>query len=359
MRYGQLIGLVLSALLFGVVASCQSGSSVDPVQPEPPVVPFQTTPYAWKKPANFPNPVYDFANNPLTQQGVALGKELFYDDQLSVNGTVSCAFCHQQSSAFAHTDHALSHGVNDKIGTRNNLGLQNLAFYRTFFWDGAQTDLDLVPIAPIENPVEMGHNLKMLLDNLRKGGKYRPLFKEAFGTDSISTDRFLKALSQFMLTMVSANSRYDKYVRQEASGTLTTDELAGLTLFKQECATCHAGELFTDQSFRNNGLSRAANQDEGRATVTAQPEDRFKFKVPSLRNVERTPPYMHDGRFWTLEAVLNHYATGVQDVPELDPALRTNDKPGIPLTDTEKRQLTAFLRTLTDTEYLTDRRFSN
>ncbi len=369
LRYGRLLGLALSALLFGIVASCQSDSSVgvDSVAPAPgnPPVVFQARPYAWKKPTNFPEPVYDFAKNPLTEEGIALGKELFYDAQLSVNGTVSCAFCHQQSSAFAHTDHALSHGVNDKIGTRNNLGLQNLAFYRTFFWDGAQLNLDTVPIAPIENPVEMGHNLGNLLTNLRKGGKYQPMFKDAFGTDSITTDRFLKALSQFMLTMVSANSRYDKYVRNEAGastapadGTLTADELAGLTLFKQKCATCHAGELFTDQSFRNNGLSRAANQDEGRSLITLKPEDKFKFKVPSLRNVDRTSPYMHDGRFWTLDDVLNHYAGNVQDVPELDPVLRSNGKPGIPLTNTEKRQIIAFLRTLTDTQYLSDRRFS-
>lgn len=360
MRRWKLLGLFISAGLFGAVVSCQPDSPSgggDPIKPDvPKPVDYKTTPYVWQKPANFPDPLYNFAKNPMTVEGVELGRTLFYDDALSVNGTVSCGFCHQQGSAFAHTDHALSHGVNDKIGTRNNLSLQNLAFYRTFFWDGGVSDLDLVPIAPIENPVEMGHNLGALLTNLRKSPKYAALFKTAYGTDSITTERFLKSLSQFMLTMVSANSRYDKYARKEAGGELTADEQAGLTLFKQKCAACHSGELFTDQMFRNNGLSRAANRDEGRSLVTLRPEDKYLFKVPSLRNVDRSPPYMHDGRFQTLEQVLNHYASGVQDVPELDPALRTNSVPGVSLTDTEKKQIVAFLRTLTDFDYVNDRR---
>ncbi len=362
MKRLQLIGFLLSAALFGAVVSCQSGGSEGvppvPVKPDtkPPVV-YQTTPYPWKKPANFPEPIYNFANNPLTLEGVALGRALFYDDMLSVNGTVSCGFCHQQPAAFAHPDHALSHGVNDQIGTRNNLGLQNLAFYKSFFWDGGVSDLDLLPIAPIENPVEMAHSMPNLLNAVRQSAKYRPLFQSAFGSDSITTARFLKALSQFMLTMVSATSKYDKYVRKEAGGELTTDELAGLNLFQQKCSSCHTGELFTDQSFRNNGLSRALNQDIGRYGITLRDEDRFRFKVPSLRNVVRTPPYMHDGRFGTLDDVLNHYTT-LQDVPELDPALRPNGKPGVSLTDPEKKQIIAFLNTLTDNAYVADRQFS-
>lgn len=360
MRCWKLVGLFVSAGLFGAVASCQPGSSAgggDPIRPDVPTpVVYKTTPYVWQKPANFPDPLYDFARNPMTLEGVELGRTLFYDDALSANGTISCGFCHQQGSAFAHTDHALSHGINDKTGTRNNLSLQNLAFYRQFFWDGGVSDLDLLPIAPIENPVEMGQNMGGLLEKLRKSTKYRPLFKTVYGTDSITTERFLKSLSQFMLTMVSANSRYDKYARKEAGGELIPDELAGLSLFKQKCATCHAGELFTDQTFRNNGLSRATNRDEGRSLVTARPEDKYRFKVPSLRNVDRSPPYMHDGRFQTLEQVLDHYAGGMQDVPELDPALRTDGKPGVRLTDPEKKKIIQFLRTLTDFEYISDRR---
>lgn len=365
MRGWNLIGLLVSMSLFGVVASCQTGSSSgggDPIKPDVPTpVVYKTTPYVWQKPANFPDPVYNFSKNPMTIEGVELGRMLFYDDALSADGTISCGFCHQQGSAFAHTDHALSHGINDKIGTRNNLSLQNLAFYRSFFWDGGVSDLDLVPIAPIENPVEMGHNLGALLANLRKNPKYPPRFKTAYGTDSVTTERFLKSLSQFMLTMVSANSRYDRYARKEAGGELNPDELAGLTVFKQKCASCHAGELFTDQQYRNNGLSRVTpnserQPDEGRSLITLRPEDKYLFKVPSLRNVDRSPPYMHDGRFQTLEEVLNHYASGVQDVPELDPALRTNGKTGITLTDTEKKQIITFLRTLTDVNYVSDRR---
>lgn len=363
MHRWQFIGLWVSVMLFGAVVSCQSGGGTDAVTPTHPdpskPVEYQPTPYPWKKPANFPDPVYNFSKNPLTLEGVALGRALFYDDLLSVNGTVSCAFCHQQGAAFAHTDHALSHGINDKIGTRNNLGLQNMAFYSTFFWDGGVSDLDLLPIAPIENPVEMGHSMPNLLASVRQSPKYRPMFQSAFGTDSVTSERFLKALSQFMLTMVSANSRYDKYIRKEAGGSLTADELAGATVFQQKCSSCHAGELFTDQSFRSNGLSRVANQpDEGRYGITLRPDDKYKFKVPSLRNVERTPPYMHDGRFQTLNEVLNHYAGGLQDVPELDPVLRIGGKPGVLLTNTEKKQIIAFLSTLTDLDYISDRRFS-
>ncbi|AQG79801.1 cytochrome-c peroxidase [Spirosoma montaniterrae] len=361
MHRWKLIGLLASAGLFACVVSCQPNESggVGPVKPDPSQpVEYKPTPFPWKKPANFPEPIYKFSNNPLTVEGVALGRALFYDDALSANGTVSCAFCHQQSAAFGHTDHALSHGINDKIGTRNVPAVQNAAFYSSFFWDGGVVDLDLLPINPIENPVEMGHNMPALLNALRKGNRYRPLFQAAFGSDSITSARFLKAMSQFMLTMVSANSRYDKYVRKEAGGELTPGELSGLTLFKQKCAGCHAGELFTDQRFRNNGLSRDLNKDEGRSLVTLRPEDKYMFRVPSLRNVDRTPPYMHDGRFWTLDQVLDHYTTNLQDVPELDPLLRQNQtgKPGISLTVTEKQQIIAFLRTLTDTEYISDRR---
>ncbi|WP_332369070.1 cytochrome-c peroxidase [Spirosoma telluris] len=184
------------------------------------------------------------------------------------------------------------------------------------------------------------------------------MFKAAFGSDTVTTARFLKAISQFLLTLVSADSRYDKYVRKESGGDLAIDELAGLALFQQKCASCHATDLFTDKSYRNNGLPVGAINDQGRYTITLSEADRLKFRVPSLRNVEKTFPYMHDGRFSTLEQVIDHYRTGVKDSPTLDPALKANGQLGIPLTDTEKKQVIAFLLTLTDNTFMNNRAFS-
>ncbi|QKZ14099.1 cytochrome-c peroxidase [Spirosoma sp. KUDC1026] len=331
-----------------------SACSTEPVPDEP----------LFLSPTNFPPTVYRFENNTLTKEGVALGRMLFYDGRLSRDGTIACAECHNQAYAFTHHGHDVSHGIDNRLGTRNSLPLQNLAWSREFMWDGGVFDLDLFPIVPIENHVEMDDKIANVLDKLRADDTYRQQFRKAYGTGEITTARFLQALSQFMLTMVSGNSRYDKYVRNETGATLTADEQAGLNLFKSKgCASCHAGELFTDQSYRNNGLSLAFGEDEGRAHITEKAEDKYTFKVPSLRNVEHTGPYMHDGRFRTLEAVLNHYAEGVDDTPNLDPLLKPNSRPGqsrpgIPLTAAEQTKLIAFLKTLTDTEFLTNPEFA-
>ncbi|WP_128547973.1 cytochrome-c peroxidase [Larkinella soli] len=360
MRRRQRFGLVASLVFFGLVTSCKTDSGGGDPDPGPSVE-FKPTPYAWKKPANFPDPVYNFSKNTLTQEGVALGKALFYDGLLSRDGTISCAFCHQPSAAFAHTDHPVSHGIGDRIGTRNVPGIQNVAWGSAFFWDGGINDLDLLPISPIQNPVEMGDSLKNVLNKVRNNGQYRALFKAAYGTEEVTTERFLKALSQFMLTMVSGTSKYDKYARQEGGTQLTESEQRGLTLFRQNCASCHQGELFTDGSFRNNGLAmrlvNSSDYDLGRYLITLNLDDYNKFRVPSLRNVERTPPYMHDGRFQTLEQVLNHYVNGVTDSPQLDPLLKKSGSAGLPLTRQQQQDLIAFLRTLTDYEFLSDRRF--
>ncbi|WP_138990020.1 cytochrome-c peroxidase [Larkinella sp. C7] len=358
----QHVAILAAIVFYGFAVGCQNDSGKDgPVEPEPKPVEFKATPYNWKKPANFDDPHYDFTKNPLTVEGVALGKTLFYDGILSRDGAITCAFCHQSFSGFAHNDHALSHGIGDKIGTRNVPGIQNVAWTRAFFWDGGIVDLDLLPIAPIQNPVEMGDSLANVLKKIRASGQYPALFKAAFGTEEVTTERFLKALSQFMLTMVSANSKYDKYSRKETGGSLTDQELRGLTLFKANCSGCHTGELFTDQSYRNNGLrmqlANSKDFDLGRYQITLNLDDYNKFRVPSLRNVERTSPYMHDGRFQTLDQVLEHYINDVQDTPQLDPLLKKTGKPGIALTNTDKADLLAFLRTLTDDEYIRDRRF--
>ncbi len=352
--------------LVGLVglAGCATDSSPAPDEP------------LFTVPANFPPPTYRFQNNALTKEGVALGRMLFYDGRLSRDGTISCAECHNQAYAFTHHGHDLSHGIDNRLGTRNSLPLQNLAWSQAFMWDGGVFDLDLFPIAPIENHVEMDETLPNVLEKLRNDPAYTAQFKKAYGTDEVTTARFLQALSQFMLTLVSGNSRYDRYVRKEAGATLTADERAGMALFTSKgCASCHAGALFTDQRYRNNGLSLAFGDDAGRAHITEKPEDRYTFKVPSLRNVEHTGPYMHDGRFRTLEAVLNHYADGVEDTPNLDPLLKQTSsvtpgqsrlgqsrpgqsRPGIPLTADEQTKLIAFLKTLTDSDFLTNPNFA-
>ncbi|GAB3505986.1 cytochrome-c peroxidase [Emticicia fontis] len=337
--------LVISSLIYlGVACSKDSSQEVKPEE-------------LFTVPANFPKPVYDFSKNPITNDGFELGKALFFDGNLSRDGTISCAECHSQPYAFTHHGHDLSHGIDNKIGIRNAPPIQNMAFQKEFFWDGGVFDLDLFSIAPIENPVEMDEKLGNVLEKLRKQEKYATLFQKAYGSKEITTERFLKALSQFMLTLVSANSRYDKYIRKETGGTLSTDELEGLDIFKQKCASCHSGELFTDHSYRNNGLPVYNKDDTGRQRITASEEDSYKFKVPSLRNIAVTAPYMHDGRFYSLDAVLNHYTDGIIDSKTLDGSLKNNQTLGIALNKDEKAKLTAFLKTLTDEEFLKNKKF--
>lgn len=320
--------------------------------------PGPNTEIVFSKPANFPAPAYDFSKNPLTQEGFELGRRLFYDPILSRDSTISCADCHISFSAFSHPDHPTSHGINGLFGKRNALPVQNMAWRSSFFWDGGVPNLDLVPLNAIQSPVEMDEKPSNVIRKLNRNSTYPNLFKKAFPTeDTISSITMLKALSQFMVMMVSANSKYDKYVRKETGGNLSADELAGLGLFQQKCASCHSTELFSDQSFRNNGLLDDFKNDHGRAEVSTFQEDIGKFAVPSLRNVEKTAPYMHNGKLNTLEAVLAHYNNGVKDSPTLDPLLKQNGQQGIPLSTEEQRQIIAFLKTLTDDSFLRDTRF--
>ncbi|MFN7115992.1 MAG: cytochrome-c peroxidase [Saprospiraceae bacterium] len=325
-------------------------------QPETEVTPAEPT-IEFKVPANFPQPVYDLSKNPITQEGFELGRTLFYDGILSRDGTISCGFCHQQQSAFTQHAHTLSHGIDDRLTMRNALPIQNLAWEKEFFWDGGVFHLDLFAVEPIQNENEMDESLPNVLNKLRNHPSYPKLFEKAFGTPEITTDRFLKALSQFQLMCISADSKYDKYVRKEGV-MLSSEEIAGMQIFQQKCASCHSGELFTDNSYRNNGLTIGNPEDTGRERITLNENDKFKFKVPSLRNVELTRPYMHDGRIRTLEAVLDHYASNVQDSPTLDSLLKKKGRLGIELSATEKTQIMAFLKTLTDEVFLKKKELS-
>lgn len=309
------------------------------------------TPMPLKIPSNFPAATYALDRNPITKEGFELGRKLFYDGLLSRDGTISCGSCHIQGSAFTHHGHDVSHGIDDRLGVRNSPAIMNLAWNRFFFWDGGVFDLDLQPLSPIENPVEMDEHIPNVITKLKQHKDYPALFNRVFGPGEINADKMLKALSQFMLQCVSAESKYDKYIRNEGVQ-LTTDELAGLTIFKQKCATCHSTDLFTDNAFHNNGLIPTLFNDSGRFRVTLQPQDMHLFKTPSLRNIAKTAPYMHDGRFLNLQAVLDHYSSGIQNSTTLDPLLKPNGIPGLPLSDTEKAQLIAFLQTLTDDAFI-------
>jgi len=345
MKKPNLIILAASAFLLAIASSFSDKR-------------FQVEPLKITLPANFPAPLYTFKNNPPTKEGFELGRKLFYDGLLSRTGTISCGSCHQQDAAFIQADHDLSHGVDDQLGRRNSLPVFNALFKKTFFWDGGVPNLELVPVNPLENPLEMDEKLDNVIHKLNNSPVYRALFKKAFDVDTIASREFLYAFAQFMGAMVSANSRYDKFIRKEGVQ-LTVEELDGLTLFKQKCSSCHATDLFTDGTYRNNGLKNDFSSDKGREEVTLNPSDRGKFKVPSLRNVEYTGPYMHDGSLETLEEVLEQYNSGVKVSATLDPLLQQNiEKPSIPLSKEEQRKIILFLKTLTDQEFLHDKRFS-
>lgn len=341
---------VVAMVLVTVFMSCAKQEEAPYVAVDP----------VFEKPSNFPESHYDLASNPITKAGFDLGKKLFYDGKLASDGVVSCAFCHQQKFAFTHHGHPLSHGVDNRSGKRNSQPIQNLAFQKQFSWDGAAFHLDMFPIIPLTNPVEMDETVGNVLKKLAADATYQKMFAEAFKDGRVNADNTFKAMSQFMLMMVSANAKYDKYVRKEENVTLTAEESRGFTVFKSKCSSCHATDLFTDDSFRNNGLPvDPAVDDLGRMTVTLVPEDRYKFKVPSLRNVALTAPYMHDGRFGSLESVLNFYTDGMVTSATIDAQLKRPDGTvGISMTTQEKQDVIAFLKTLTDEEFIKDKRFA-
>ncbi len=324
------------------------------------VVAYEAIPINFETPSNFPPIQYNLENNPITQAGFDLGKKLFYEGKLSANNSIPCAFCHEQAFAFTHHGHTLSHGVNGGIGLRNAQPIQNMAFQSEFMWDGAATHLDLQPVIPITSELEMGETLGNVIQKLKDDTAYQNDFIRAFEDGEINTENMLKALSQFMIMMVTSNSKYDKYKRNESNVQFTQIETDGMNLFNNKCATCHVTDLFTDQTYRNNGLPiNPMLNDKGRYSIFENPNDLYKFKVPSLRNIEKTYPYMHDGRLATLEAVLNFYDSGAVDNGNVDPLLlRPDGSYGISLTAYEKESIIAFLKTLTDNEFLQDERFS-
>ncbi len=303
-------------------------------------------------PINWPKPAYNFSKNPLTEQKVELGRVLFYDPILSKNNEISCASCHSPFTAFTHVDHDLSHGIDDRVGTRNSPALMNLAWHSSFMWDGAINHLDMQALAPISHPDEMGEKIENVVLKLQHTKNYPSLFFRAFKDSNITGEHTLKAISQFMLTLVTSNSKYDSVMRKQTQ--FTVQQKNGYTIFQKNCASCHAEPLFTNLQFENNGLAVDTTlNDYGRMKVTKNKNDSLKFKVPTLRNIEFSFPYMHDGRFKTISAVLKHYTTGVKQSKSLSVHLQ---KPII-LTSNEKVDLTAFLLTLTDKSFLFNSKF--
>ncbi len=318
------------------------------------LMPFHATPLQLKIPKGWPKPSSNiFANNPLTEEGFQLGRKLFYDGRLSKDGNFACASCHQQFAAFATYDHDLSHGFHDQFTTRNAPPLFNLAWAKLFHWDGGVNHIEVQALSPMTAPNEMAENVDSVLQKLRKDTTYQRMFKQAFGTNLINSQRLLKALAQFVGSMVSSDSKYDKVRRGEDKFNLAEER--GYELFKAKCNTCHKEPLFTDYSFRNNGLSlNNFLKDYGRMRITGNPEDSLKFKVPSLRNVSVTFPYMHDGRLYSLYNVIDHYSKNIAKSPTLDSSLQN----GIPFTEAEKNDIVYFLHTLKDTTFLNNKRFS-
>lgn len=301
-------------------------------------------------------------DNPQTVEGIALGKKLFFDPILSVDNTISCASCHAPENAF--TDNTpLSDGVNGLLGNRNSMPLFNLAwnFDERFAWDGKELSLERQVFEPVSNPTEMHSNWNDLALELQNHPEYPELFNLAFGDQAIDSTLVAKAIAQFERTLISANSKFDKYTLGLAE--LTPQELSGLDVFlseeKGDCFHCHGNPnnpLWTDNIFHNNGLD-ATFSDLGLGAVTGDPADNGKFKSPSLRNLAFTAPFMHDGRFNTLEEVIEFYSTGLQNSPTIDPLMKKVEQGGVNLTTQQKADLKAFLLTLTDDDFITNQDF--
>ena len=298
-------------------------------------------------PNYFPSTVYNFEGNPLSNSKIELGRALFYDPILSADSSISCASCHSPYNAFSHTDHELSHGINDEIGNRNAPALFNLAWQKSFMWDGAVNHLDVQALAPISHPKEMGESITQVVIKLQHSKLYPKLFKQAYGDTSISGEKLLKAISQFQLTLTSTESKYDEV--KKGTSKFTKQERSGYTLFKNNCNSCHKEPLFSTYEFAYNGLELDPSlKDYGRWGITKEKKDSLQFKIPSLRNLSYSYPYMHDGRFRKLNEILNHYTGDINETPLISNELT---KP-IVLTPNEKNDLIAFLLTLNDSTFI-------
>lgn len=300
-------------------------------------------------PKSWPEPHYNFREEGFTTAKAELGRALFFDPVLSADGSISCASCHSPYNAFSHTDHKLSHGIHDSIGFRNAPALMNLAWQSSFMWDGAIHHLDFQALAPMTSKAEMGETFPNVIRKINESSFYRSGFANAFGDSVISGAEILKSMGMFMASLISCQSKYDSVMQHTRS--FTEQEAHGYTLFRQHCNSCHQEPLFTNGAFATNGLAAdPVLNDSGRARITGNSADRYLFKVPTLRNIQFTGPYMHDGRFKTLRQVLNHY-TSIVRTGELS---LSEPQPEISLTADDQTDLIAFLLTLSDRSFLFD-----
>ncbi len=369
---------ILLLLLAGIVAfaSCRRDDPEDDL----PAPSSGATPYHLEIPSNMP-PIQFPADNPLTVEGIDLGRFLFYEKRLSGDNGMSCSSCHAPDLAFTDGK-AVSKGIDSIAGFRSTMPLINLGYSQFFFWDGRASSLEQQILEPVKNPIEMHDTWPNAMSKLQADAVYPTLFKRAFGTDQIDSLLATKAIAQFIRTMVSGNSPFDKFRRNE--GTISVDAQVGFDMFQKEggtigqvipvagstpvigqggadCFHCHTADagLFTDEQFHNNGLDTVFD-DPGRAGVTLDPADKAKFKTPTLRNIMVTAPYMHDGRFATINDVLNHYNTGGHASPTVDPFMKfTDPEMELGLTPTKRQQIIAFLNSLTDAEFLTNPAFTD
>ena len=341
----------MSLIILGIslLVSCRKNKAV----PDP-------TLYAFDYPSYFPSLVQP-ADNPATEEGVALGRKLFFDEILSADRTQSCASCHFPSHSFSDTT-ATSVGIDGIFGSRNAMTIVNLAWQKEFFWDLRSANLEEQALEPVPNPIEMHLEWPEAVDRLRAHADYPDLFELAFGTKDI--DRYLvaKAIAQFERTLISQDSKFDQFLRGEA--VLTESEIRGYDLFNTErgdCFHCHGasntGFQFTDNLAHNNGLDSVFT-DLGLYEITGNPLDKAKFKTPTLRNIALTAPYMHDGRFADLDEVIEHYNMGGHISPTIDPNMKAAGV-GRFWTPQEKADLKAFLLTLTDETFINNPDFQD
>ncbi|MBB78938.1 MAG: cytochrome-c peroxidase [Crocinitomicaceae bacterium] len=322
------------------------------------------TPYILQIPSHFPEMEIP-EDNPMTVEGVKLGRKLFYEKQLSGDNSISCATCHAPSASFSDSNQ-YSFGVNGTIGNRNSMALINVGWNNFFFWDGRVKTLEEQILIPVEDPIEMHDNWTDVILTLKSDLSYKNMFFEAFQTTDIDSTHAAKAIAQFIRTMISGSSKYDviykvennlplNSLEQNIYLTVTPDEIAGYDLFKSlngaDCFHCHNGPLMQVQKFSNNGLDLNF-ADNGRGLITGDPNDNGKFKVPTLRNIEFTAPYMHDGRFSSLDEVIEHYSSGIQISPTIDPLIEFASQGGVQLDAFEKDLIKKFLLTLTDYTFI-------
>jgi len=332
---------------------------------------YDPTPYQLKIPSHFPDMIIP-ADNPMTVEGVELGRYLFYEKQLSGDNSMNCATCHMPQNSFSDANQ-YSVGIDGLFGNRQSMALINIGWENFLFWDGRKTTLESQIIEPVINPIEMHQSWKDAVKKLNSNMMYRNRFFRAFGEEGVDSIKAAKSIAQFIRTMISSESKFDVMYKFENNMSLTTteqailatidvDEWAGYDLFKSlngaDCFHCHNGPLMRVKTFSNNGLD-ATFTDLGRGAVTQNPEDNGKFKVTTLRNIAFTAPYMHDGRFATLDDVIEHYSSGVHMSPTIDPKIEYANQGGVQLDAQEKYLLKRFLLTLSDFNFINNPAFKD